>query len=478
MAFTASDIRNFASGGTQVSTGSYREGSTSPVPVMKKNGAFYWHSGMSIDCDGQPGSFCNKTEDPYFQPNTSWTQSDGRALKAEVLPFVVVPLPSPIWNFKTAGIMGGDLVVMAYRDKYVFGIVGDQGPSQRIGEASYAAAKALGINPNPRSGGVGSGVTYVVFPGSRVPPIEDIAKINSRTPQFVQTWLGQPTTPPPVDPPNPPVTETQQHLVAAGDTLSAIATKYKMTVDEVAELNHLLREGMVLAVRKLDPYDNGLPVANSQTPSAIPLQKELKRVGYMPASIPEHPNYGPKTQEAVAQFHYANTEFKDPNSTRDVTINRAGWDHLRKMDDDTAGPLVVNVVKTVVERPSSPVPGYDVTYPYGEVSTRYAAGYHTGDDYAAPEGKPVVAVRDGEIVWANDNGGAYGKWLGLRADNDRDYVYCHLSSIHVGATTGARVKAGQIIGYVGSTGNSSGPHLHFEDRPAGGAYGTGRKPIW
>ena len=127
-------------------------------------------------------------------------------------------------------------------------------------------------------------------------------------------------------------------------------------------------------------------------------------------------------------------------------------------------------------RVSSPVPGRSVTYPYGVRNSRYAAGFHTGDDYAAPTGTPVVAVRSGTIAWSNDNGGAYGKWLGLRADNGRDYVYCHLSAREV--RTGARVSAGQRLGRVGATGNVTGPHLHFEDRPRGGGYGDVRDPRW
>ncbi|ASZ10916.1 M23 family metallopeptidase [Chitinophaga pendula] len=127
-------------------------------------------------------------------------------------------------------------------------------------------------------------------------------------------------------------------------------------------------------------------------------------------------------------------------------------------------------------RVSSPVPGYSVTYRYGIKNPKYAAGYHTGDDYAAPVGTKVIAVRNGTIAWSNNNGGAYGRWIGLRADNGRDYIYCHLSVRSV--SMGAKVTAGQKLGEVGATGNVTGPHLHFEDRPKGGGYGNDRKPTW
>jgi|GEM_PF-1217442 len=128
-------------------------------------------------------------------------------------------------------------------------------------------------------------------------------------------------------------------------------------------------------------------------------------------------------------------------------------------------------------RVASPVPGKVVTYPFGAKNSRYAAGYHTGDDYSTPTGSSAVAVRSGTIRWSNDAGGAYGKWMGLDADNGRTYVYCHLSSRLVAA--GTRVSAGQVIARTGATGKVTGPHLHFEDHPLGNfVYAQVRKPQW
>lgn len=128
-------------------------------------------------------------------------------------------------------------------------------------------------------------------------------------------------------------------------------------------------------------------------------------------------------------------------------------------------------------RVASPVTGKVVTYPYGVKNSRYAAGYHTGDDYAAPVGSNAVAVRGGTVRWSNDSGGAYGKWIGLDADNGRTYVYCHLSARMVAA--GTKIVAGQLLGKVGATGNVTGPHLHFEDHPLGPfVYAKVRKPSW
>lgn len=128
------------------------------------------------------------------------------------------------------------------------------------------------------------------------------------------------------------------------------------------------------------------------------------------------------------------------------------------------------------KRVSSPVPGRRVTYGYGAKNRRYKAGYHTGDDYAAPKGSNAVAVRDGVVKFSNNAGGSYGRWMGILADNGRLYVYCHLSSRLL--ASGARVKAGQVIAKVGATGNVTGPHLHLEDHAGRFSYGRGRKPSW
>lgn len=128
-------------------------------------------------------------------------------------------------------------------------------------------------------------------------------------------------------------------------------------------------------------------------------------------------------------------------------------------------------------RVASPVPGKVVTYPYGVKNSGYAAGFHTGEDYATPTGSSAVAVRSGTIRWSNDNGGAYGRWMGLDADNGRTYVYCHLSTRL--AVAGTKVAAGQVIAKTGATGNVTGPHLHFEDHPLGKfVYAQVRKPTW
>jgi murein DD-endopeptidase MepM/ murein hydrolase activator NlpD len=91
---------------------------------------------------------------------------------------------------------------------------------------------------------------------------------------------------------------------------------------------------------------------------------------------------------------------------------------------------------------------------------------HQGVDYGAPIGTPIWAVGDGRIEQAGWNGGC-GKSVTIRHRNGLETLYCHMSAVAVSA--GKSVAQKQVIGYVGSTGLSTGPHLHFAVK-RGGAY--------
>ncbi len=85
---------------------------------------------------------------------------------------------------------------------------------------------------------------------------------------------------------------------------------------------------------------------------------------------------------------------------------------------------------------------------------------HHGVDYAAPTGTPVMTIGDGTVTKAHHSGGA-GKMVEIRHNSTYKTQYLHLSGYAKGINSGARVKQGQVIGYVGSTGLSTGPHLDF-----------------
>ena len=86
---------------------------------------------------------------------------------------------------------------------------------------------------------------------------------------------------------------------------------------------------------------------------------------------------------------------------------------------------------------------------------------HKGIDFAAPKGTPVYAGGNGVIEIVGTNGG-YGKYIRIRHNNEYKTAYAHLSGFNKGISKGVRVNQGDIIGFVGSTGRSTGPHLHYE----------------
>ncbi|WP_405954038.1 glycoside hydrolase family 75 protein [Streptomyces phaeochromogenes] len=158
-----------------VSRGFYRtdNGAPADIPVCGKSGAVFWKADLDIDCDGRRGPYCNETTDPLFADTTAFRQSDGNYLSAETLPYVVVPAASHIWNHYEHGVRSGTVAAVIHGDRVQYAVVGDLGPKDLVGEASYATARGLGIRPDPQGGGAASGVTYIFFEGPGVSPIEN-----------------------------------------------------------------------------------------------------------------------------------------------------------------------------------------------------------------------------------------------------------------------------------------------------------------
>ncbi|MEU8098776.1 glycoside hydrolase family 75 protein [Streptomyces rubiginosohelvolus] len=179
---------------SRISKGRYRTDSGSAkatVPVCGTRDAVFWKADMDIDCDGRKTRACNRKTDPYFLPETAFQSSRGEPLDSAVLPHVVVPGPSKVWDYRKSGLTGGSVVAVVYRDRVRYGVIGDTGPTGIIGEASYAMAKTLGIDPDPSTGGAESGVTYIAFKNSRISPIESRARAQSRGAALAREFVGR-----------------------------------------------------------------------------------------------------------------------------------------------------------------------------------------------------------------------------------------------------------------------------------------------
>ena len=119
-----------------------------------------------------------------------------------------------------------------------------------------------------------------------------------------------------------------------------------------------------------------------------------------------------------------------------------------------------NVKKSLLK---TPIDGARLSSNFG-MRKHPISGYnklHKGVDFAAPTGTPIYAGGNGVVEFVGNNGG-YGKYIRIRHNNEYKTAYAHLSGFNKKIYKGARVNQGEIIGYVGNTGNSTGPHLHYE----------------
>ena len=165
----------------QISKGKYKSDDETArnIAVCGATGAVFWKADMDIDCDGVRTSKCNEDTDPWFQPDTFLHTSKGRPFNAETMPYTVIPSPSGTFDYRKHNIKPGAVVAIIYNNQVLYTVFADTGPTGIIGEASYASASRLGINPDPENGGTDSGVAYIVFQGSKINPVESHSAATS-----------------------------------------------------------------------------------------------------------------------------------------------------------------------------------------------------------------------------------------------------------------------------------------------------------
>jgi hypothetical protein len=175
-----------------ISTGKYKTDSETgkTISVCQATGGIWWKADMDIDCDGKVTSACSTKTDPWFQPDTALHSSTGQPLDASKLPYVVIPSESSLWRFSKSNIKLGAVVAVITNNKVEYGVFGDTGPAQIIGEASYAMASSLRVNPDPENGGSDGPVYYLVFPGTKVSPVESHTNAVSQGQALAQKFIN------------------------------------------------------------------------------------------------------------------------------------------------------------------------------------------------------------------------------------------------------------------------------------------------
>jgi murein DD-endopeptidase MepM/ murein hydrolase activator NlpD len=157
------------------------------------------------------------------------------------------------------------------------------------------------------------------------------------------------------------------------------------------------------------------------------------------------------------------------NGTGDAEFSElfASWKAIDSTHSGQGPTGIIAAPRAKVSVPSRmPVDGVRLSSDYG-IRTHPVLGgrrAHSGVDLAGASGTPVYATADG-LVSRADRFGSYGNYIAIEHGGELQTRYAHLSGFEV--TAGQRVTKGQLIGYVGSTGRSTGPHLHYEVRVAG-----------
>lgn len=242
------------------------------------------------------------------------------------------------------------------------------------------------------------------------------------------------------------------YTVMAGDTLWSISRKFDTSVDEILAINEGLDENIVDGdVITVKSY---VPVVNVTTSQIKEYTEKIK--------------YETEVVESSSMYRGRSTiEQEGVNGERAVVANvikHNGQEIQRDIISQTTLKEPVTQIKKVgtKEPPSGYGTGKFIAPVYGTITSRYGyrrSGFHKGLDIANSTGTPIRAADNGRVITAGWDG-LFGKLVKLDHQNGYVTYYAHNSRIAV--KVGQTVEKGEIIAYMGSTGNSTGPHCHFE----------------
>ncbi|WP_372996255.1 LysM peptidoglycan-binding domain-containing M23 family metallopeptidase [Lutispora sp.] len=252
--------------------------------------------------------------------------------------------------------------------------------------------------------------------------------------------------------------EVRIHKVEAGESFWSISRKYDISLEDLQKANPTANPEKIKIGQEL----------NLVVPKSLISVKTIEEVTYTD-KIPYEQKlelssslYKDQTQVRV-KGQYGEKEVK----AEVIKINGIESERVILSENIIKEPKDQILVKGTKDPPPKKGTGTFSTPTRGTITSRYGYRWgrnHNGIDIAAPIGTPVKAADGGEVIFAGTSGG-YGKMI--KIDHGAGFVtyYGHLSKISV--KVGQKVYKGQVIGAVGNTGNSTGPHLHFEIRKNG-----------
>ncbi|MGN1386722.1 MAG: peptidoglycan DD-metalloendopeptidase family protein [Bacillus sp. (in: firmicutes)] len=253
---------------------------------------------------------------------------------------------------------------------------------------------------------------------------------------------------------NTGVKEIKSYAVQEGDVLGSIASDHQLTTDELLALNTDLSEDTVLQIGQ------EINVTVQQPIVELAVTREI----YERQAIAHE-----TTVEKTDTLNKGETEVKQEGQDGETTVHYTVTQQNGKQTAEKVISKVVTkeaVTEIVLEGTKTPSVGTgSLVWPTvgGYVSSEQGqrwGKYHKGIDIARPSNLSIKAADNGVVVEAGYNNGGYGNKVVINHNNGMKTVYAHMDSISV--EVGQVVEAGTTIGVMGSTGNSTGVHLHFE----------------
>ncbi|MFF9690055.1 transglycosylase family protein [Streptomyces sp. NPDC014623] len=273
--------------------------------------------------------------------------------------------------------------------------------------------------------------------------------------------------------------QRESYTVARGDSLSGIASAERVQGgwQRLYTANRAVvgaDPDLILPGQRLTLDVAGTPTTEQRTAPRTTAPKVPEKTAPAPAAPKATEKAAPKTATPKA------TEKAVPKTATPKATEKAVPKTATPKTKEKAKPAAPRQAAKPAAEKKTAKPRSGLTAPVAaRAGTPYrqtgswSSGYHTGVDFPVPTGTSVKAVASGKIVsagWA----GAYGYEVVIRHSDGRYSQYAHLSSLHV--REGQQVGSGQRIARSGSTGNSTGPHLHFEIR-TGPGYGSDIDPL-
>ena len=228
--------------------------------------------------------------------------------------------------------------------------------------------------------------------------------------------------------------------VQTADIKGQVRTKAKIRKSlYLSAREHGVPEHIVANIMRVHSYD-------------VDFQRQIRSGDTFEAYFGE-PLSGKKTRRPV--LLYSHLDLKGRKSK--------GYYRFTTPDDGVTGYYDLKGRSATKSLMRTPISGARITSRFG-MRRHPILGYskmHAGIDFGAPHGTPIKAAGSGTVEVAR-RVGAYGKYVRIKHNNGYKTAYAHMSRYARGIKSGAKVRQGQVIGYVGSTGRSTGPHLHYE----------------